>query len=36
MATDDQLEFAKFLAPPNDGWMSSDWKKPTTDIKYLL
>jgi GTP-binding protein len=35
-ATDDQLEFATVFGSSKYGWMSSDWKKPTTDIKYLL
>ena len=35
-ATDDQLEFATVFGSSKFGWMSGDWKKPTTDIKYLL
>ena len=35
-ATDDQLEFATVFGSSKYGWMSADWKKPTTDIKYLL
>jgi GTP-binding protein len=35
-ATDDQLEFATVFGSSKYGWMSNDWKKPTTDIKYLL
>lgn len=35
-ATDDQLEFATVFGSSKYGWMSGDWKKPTTDIKYLL
>lgn len=35
-ATDDQLEFATVYGSSKFGWMSDDWKKPTTDIKYLL
>ena len=35
-ATDDQLEFATVFGSSKYGWMSSDWKKPSTDIKYLL
>ena len=35
-ATDDQLEFATVFGSSKYGWMSSDWKEPTTDIKYLL
>ena len=35
-ATDDQLEFETVFGSSKFGWMSGDWKKPTTDIKYLL
>lgn len=35
-ATDDQLEFATVFGSSKYGWMSGDWKNPTTDIKYLL
>ena len=35
-ASDDQLEFATVFGSSKYGWMSSDWKKPTSDIKYLL
>jgi GTP-binding protein len=35
-ATDDQLEFATVFGSSKYGWMSGDWKEPTTDIKYLL
>lgn len=35
-ATDDQLEFATVFGSSKFGWMSGDWKKPTTDIKFLL
>ena len=35
-ATDDQLEFETVYGSSKFGWMSGDWKKPTTDIKYLL
>ena len=35
-ATDDQLEFETVFGSSKYGWMSGDWKKPTTDIKYLL
>ena len=35
-ATDDQLEFATVFGSSKYGWMSGDWKKQTTDIKYLL
>jgi GTP-binding protein len=35
-ATDDQLAFETVFGSSKYGWMSGDWKKPTTDIKYLL
>ena len=35
-ASDDQLEFETVFGSSKYGWMSGDWKKPTTDIKYLL
>jgi GTP-binding protein len=35
-ASDDQLEFATVYGSSKYGWMSGDWKKPTSDIKYLL
>jgi GTP-binding protein len=35
-ATDDQLEFATVFGSSKYGWMSGDWKNPTTDIRYLL
>jgi GTP-binding protein len=35
-ATDDQLEFATVFGSSKHGWMSEDWKKPATDIKFLL
>jgi GTP-binding protein len=35
-ATDDQLEFATVFGSSKYGWMSGDWKKPTSDIKFLL
>jgi GTP-binding protein len=35
-ATDDQLEFATVYGSSKFGWMSGDWKTPTTDIKFLL
>ena len=35
-ATDDQLDFETVFGSSKFGWMNSDWKKPTTDIKYLL
>ncbi|MEI8224905.1 MAG: translational GTPase TypA [Bacteroidota bacterium] len=35
-ASDDQLDFETVFGSSKYGWMSSDWKKPETDIKYLL
>jgi GTP-binding protein len=35
-ATDDQLEFETVYGSSKLGWMGEDWRKPTTDIKYLL
>jgi GTP-binding protein len=35
-ASDDQLEFATVFGSSKYGWMSGDWRKPATDIKYLL
>jgi GTP-binding protein len=35
-ATDDQLDFETVFGSSKYGWMSGDWKEPTTDIKYLL
>ena len=35
-ASDDQLDFATVFGSSKYGWMGSDWKKPTTDIRYLL
>jgi GTP-binding protein len=35
-ATDDQLEFATVYGSSKFGWMSGDWKSPTTDIRFLL
>jgi GTP-binding protein len=35
-ATDDQLAFETVFGSSKFGWMSGDWNKPTTDIKYLL
>ncbi|HRI80490.1 MAG TPA: translational GTPase TypA, partial [Cyclobacteriaceae bacterium] len=35
-ATEDQLNFPTFYGSAKQGWMSSDWKKPTTDITALL
>ena len=35
-ATEDQLDFPTFYGSAKQGWMSSDWKKPATDITALL
>jgi GTP-binding protein len=35
-ATEDQLNFPTFYGSAKQGWMSSDWKKPATDITALL
>ena len=35
-ASEDQLEFKTIYGSAKQGWMSSDWKKPTNDITALL
>ncbi len=35
-ATDDQLDFETIYGSAKNGWMSRDWKQPTTDITALL
>ncbi|HNS18171.1 MAG TPA: translational GTPase TypA [Bacteroidales bacterium] len=35
-ATEDQLNFPTVYGSSKQGWMSPDWKKPTTDVSYLL
>ena len=35
-ATEDQLDFKTIFGSAKQGWMSTDWKKPTTDITALL
>jgi GTP-binding protein len=35
-ATDDQLDFQTIYGSAKQGWMSTDWKQPTTDITALL
>ena len=35
-ATDDQLDFKTVYGSAKQGWMSLDWRKPTTDITALL
>jgi GTP-binding protein len=35
-ASEDQLDFPTLYGSSKQGWMSTDWKKPTTDIIPLL
>ncbi len=35
-ASEDQLNFPTFYGSAKQGWMSDDWKKPTTDITALI
>ncbi|MCX6231580.1 MAG: translational GTPase TypA, partial [Bacteroidetes bacterium] len=35
-ATEEQLNFPTVYGSSKEGWMSDDWKNPTTDITYLL
>ena len=35
-ATENQLDFPTYYGSAKQGWMSSDWRKPTTDIVPLL
>jgi GTP-binding protein len=35
-ATEDQLNFPTVYGSSKEGWMSGDWREPTTDITYLL
>jgi GTP-binding protein len=35
-ATEDQLNFPTFYGSAKQGWMSNDWKTPTTDITALI
>ena len=35
-ANEDQLEFKTIYGSAKQGWMSTDWKKPTNDISALL
>jgi len=34
-ATEEQLDFATVYGSAKQGWMSTDWRKPTTDITVL-
>ncbi len=35
-ATDDQLDFQTIYGSAKNGWMSTDWHKPTTDLTALM
>lgn len=35
-ATEEQLSFPTVYGSSKQGWMSDDWRKPATDITYLL
>ncbi len=35
-ASDEQLDFETVFGSSKQGWMSEDWKKPASDIRYLL
>lgn len=35
-ATEDQLDFPTFFGSAKQGWMSTDWRKPTDNIHQLL
>ena len=35
-ATEDQLDFPTVFGSAKGGWMSDDWKNPTTDVSHLL
>lgn len=35
-ATEEQLDFPTIYGSAKNGWMSTDWKKPTTDFTALL
>ncbi|MCB0549902.1 MAG: translational GTPase TypA [Phaeodactylibacter sp.] len=35
-ATEDQLDFPTIFGSAKQGWMSADWREPTTDITVLL
>ena len=35
-ATEDQLDYTTIFGSAKQGWMSRDWRKPTTDITALL
>ena len=35
-ASEDQLNFPAVYGSSKQGWMSADWREPTTDVSYLL
>ncbi len=35
-ANDDQLDFQTIFGSAKNGWMSTDWRKPTTDLTALM
>ncbi len=35
-ASEDQLNFPTVFGSSKEGWMSADWRKPASDISYLL
>lgn len=35
-ATEDQLDFQTIFGSAKNGWISTDWKKPTTDLTALM
>jgi GTP-binding protein len=35
-ASEEQLNYPVVYGSSKQGWMSADWKKPTTDVTYLL
>ena len=35
-ATEEQLDFQTIYGSAKNGWMSTDWKKPTTDLTALM
>ena len=35
-ASEEQLNYPTVYGSSKEGWMAADWKKPTTDVTYLL
>ncbi len=35
-ASEDQLDFPEVYGSSKQGWMSNDWRKPATDVSFLL